>query len=215
MTGHEVNIKNRRHSRMIEINKLRVIKKGRTICTVCELVIAPGERVAILGANGSGKTTLMRVLCGLETNFNGHCTVNTSWQNCVYVHQSPYLFRGTVLFNVTYGLRVRGMGRDECESLALQWLKRLGLYNLAKSRVTHLSGGEQRRVALARAMILRPHLLLLDEPLADMDATGAAAVSAALDELRESTILVASPATFPQGLTQRVCQLESIGERSN
>jgi len=196
---------------MIDINDLRVNKNGRTICSVSELQIAPGERVAIRGPNGSGKTTLLRVLSRLEVNYQGTCSVDASWRDCVYVHQSPYLFRGTVLFNVTYGLCERGKNRAECKQLALSWLRRLGVENLSETRVTHLSGGELRRVALARAMILRPRLLLLDEPLADMDADGGAAVCAALDELKESTILVASPTTLPNGLTSRDYQFFADG----
>jgi len=195
---------------MIEINELRVNKNARTICAVSELEIASGERVAILGPNGSGKTTLLRVLSGLEANYQGSCTVGASWRDCVYVHQSPYMFRGTVLFNVTYGLRNRETNRAERQRLALHWLERLGVGHLFGSRATHLSGGETRRVALARAMILRPRLLLLDEPLADMDEAGAAAVSAALDELRDSTILIASPTVLPHGLTSRTYLLEPL-----
>ena len=200
---------------MIDINGLRVTKNGRTICSVSELAIAPGERVAILGPNGSGKTTLLRVLSGLEADYDGRCSVNASWKDCVYVHQSPYLFQGTVLFNVTYGLRQRGTNRAESEQLALHWLQRLEAGKLARDRVARLSGGERRRVALARAMILRPRLLLLDEPLADMDEDGAAAVSAALDELQQSTILVASPTVLPNGLTSRDYQLETFAGGSH
>lgn len=200
---------------MIDIHGLCVNKNGRTICSVSELEIASGERVAILGPNGSGKTTLLRVLSGLEKDYEGSCSVDASWRDCVYVHQSPYLFSGTALFNVTYGLRERGTNRAECERLALHWLQRLGVGKLSGSRVTHLSGGERRRVALARAMILRPRLLLLDEPLADMDEDGAAAVSAALDELQGSTILVASPTILPDGPTSRDYQLETIAGGSN
>ena len=188
---------------MIDIRGLRVDRDGRTICSVPELKIAPGERVAILGNNGSGKTTLLRVLCGLERNYAGHLSVNASLKDRVYVHQAPYLFRGTVLFNVSYGLRQRGTNRADCERLALQWLERLGIANLSRSRVPRLSGGERRRVALARAMILRPRLLLLDEPLADVDREGSAAVLTALDELQESTILVASPTALFSGVTSR------------
>ena len=200
---------------MIDINGLRVIRNGRTICSVSELEIAPGERVAILGPNGSGKTTLLRVLSGLEANFAGRLSVNALRKDRVYVHQSPYLFRGTVLFNVTYGLRQRGTNRAERERMALQWLQRLGVGNLSRRRITHLSGGERRRVALAQAMILRPRLLLLDEPLAEMDEQGAAAVLAALDELNESTILVASPTAVLQGLTTRDYQLATFASGPN
>lgn len=198
-----VNLELLRQNMMIELDELRVVKGGRTICHVSRLAIASGERVAILGPNGSGKTTLLRVLAGLETDYAGRCTIDALWRDRVYVHQSPYLFRGTVMFNATYGLRVRGVNRTEGRRRANELLERLGLSFLARQRVTNLSGGERRRVALARALILRPRLLLLDEPLADLDDDGVAAVSAALEELPESTVLVASPTILPSGLTSR------------
>jgi len=204
-----------RQGKMIAINDLCVIKNGRTICSVPELAIAPGERVAIRGPNGSGKSTLLRVLCGLEADYQGSYAVNASLRDRVYVHQSPYLFRGTVLFNASYGLRARGVNRTECERLTRHWLERLGLYSLAGSRVTHLSGGERRRVALARAMILQPRLLLLDEPLAELDEEGAAAASAAIDELHGSTILISSPTILPPGLNSREYQLEPSSHQAS
>ncbi len=188
---------------MIDISGMRATKNGRMICSVSELAIAPGERVAILGSNGSGKTTLLRVLSGLEADYEGRCIVNAPWKDCVYVHQSPYLFHGTVLFNVTYGLRQWGTKRAESERLAMRWLQRLEVGSLARDRVAHLSGGERRRVALARACVLRPKLLLLDEPLADLDKSGAECVREALAELSNSTILIASPVSLPEGLVKR------------
>ena len=195
---------------MIDICKLRVLKNNKTICSVSKLAIAPGERVAILGSNGSGKTTLLRLLSGLEVEYHGRCAVEASMKERVYVHQSAFLFHGTVLFNVIYGLHVRKVSRVESEKLALLWLERLGLRRLAGNRVAHLSGGERRRVALARAMILQPRLLLLDEPLADMDEDGIAAISTALEELHGSTILITSPTILPKGLTSRDCQLNTF-----
>ena len=194
---------------MIAIKDLCVIKNGRTICAVSELTVAPGERVAMLGKNGSGKSTLLRVLSGLESEYQGCLAVGAPRSDRVYVHQSPYLFRGSVTFNVAYGLRARGVNRVESARLSLHWLQRLGLGSLAESRVTHLSGGERRRVALARAMILQPRLLLLDEPLADLDGDGVAAVMAAFDEMQDCTVLIASPTVLPQSSAFRVYPLAS------
>ncbi len=193
---------------LIKIQGLQVVKSGTVICSVPELCIETGERLAVVGNNGSGKTTLFRALAGLEHEYRGTCSVDIARRDRVYVHQSPYLFRGTVLGNITYGLRARRLGRAESERSAWAWLQRLGIDDLAKRRVDHLSGGERRRVALARAMILKPRLLLLDEPLADMDAAGAVGLSAGLDELKQCTVLVASPTKVLQGLTTRTYRLE-------
>lgn len=195
---------------MIAIRDLRVVKASKTICSVPQLAVAPGERVAIVGANGSGKTTLLRVLAGLEPRFDGACAVRAPPRERVYVHQAPYMFRGTALFNAAYGLRASGMGARESQRHAQNWLDRLGVGELAQMRAARLSGGERRRVALARAMALRPQLLLLDEPLADMDESGAQAVADALTELHGSTILIASPTAVPENLAQRRCQLNGV-----
>lgn len=195
--------RNRKLDTMIDIRDLRVTKNSKTICVVPEMTVTSGERVTILGDNGSGKTTLLRVLAGLEANHDGRCAIDAPQQDRVYVHQTPYLFDGTVLSNVTYGLRARRVSRTERERLAEHWLEQLGIQSFAQHRVTHLSGGEKRRVALARAMVLQPRLLLLDEPLADLDNDGVAAVVAAFDELPEATILIAAPMGLPNGLTSR------------
>ena len=188
---------------MIQINELRVAKTGRTICAVPSLTVEPGERVAVLGTNGSGKTTLLRVLAGLEKEFEGRCQIDVAPRERVYVHQAPYLFRGTVIANVTYGLRARGAAHADAAREATLWLDRLGMAELAASSAANLSGGELRRVALARALVLAPRLLLLDEPLAELDSEGEASVAAALDHLKRCTILVASPTELPPGMTQR------------
>ena len=191
---------------MVEIGNLSVRKGKTTICSVPSMSIADGERLAVIGANGSGKTTLLRVLGNIESNYSGTCRVNVPPLQRVYVHQNPILFRGTVLRNTMYGLRARGINRLAGEHQALSWLKRMGVEQLASRRVEKLSGGERRRVALARAMAVAPRLLLLDEPLAEMDEKGQDAVIAAIDELTNTTVIIASPTDITDTLATRVCR---------
>jgi len=181
---------------MIKVRDLKVRKQQKTICHMAELDVAVGERATIVGANGCGKSTLLRVLGGLETEFTGQCTVATPMRERCYVHQSPYLFRGSVLSNATYGLRARGFGKMEAVRLASEILDRLGLLALNNQSSLHLSGGERRRVAIARALVLKPRLLLLDEPFADLDRDGSLALVAELERLEQSSdcsILISSP----------------------
>ena len=144
---------------MIAIDNLSVSKDQRQICCVPKLHLAEQSRMQIVGNNGSGKSTLLRVLGGLESDYVGTCKIGPSTPDRIYVHQSPYLFRGTVESNVAYGLRKHRAKR--IPAVAQEWLERLGISHLAEQDARTLSGGEQRRVALARAFAIGPQLLLL------------------------------------------------------
>lgn len=197
---------------MIELNDLKVTKNGTTICAIDRLSVAAGGRVGIIGENGSGKSTLLKVLAGLEQEIEGSCKVQIPPGDRVYVHQQPFLFRGSVLSNVMYGLRSRGVGGAECQRRARAWMDRTGVLALAESSSAHLSGGERKRTALARALAVEPGLLLLDEPLADLDNDGVARVLEVLGELSETTVVVASPTSPPDGLvTERVVIYPATG----
>ncbi len=184
---------------MIDITNLQVERDGNRICVVEQLSISAGERVAVLGTNGSGKTTLLRILAGLANDFSGTCSVAVDCKQRTYLHQQPFLFRGSVLSNVRYGER-RGAGQGG----ASDWLDRLQVGHLAERSTADLSGGERRRVALARALAMQPKLLLLDEPLADLDDEANAIVCTTLKQLADTTLVIASPVALPEGLVDKI-----------
>jgi len=156
-----------------------------------EIEAEPGEVLAILGPNGSGKTTLLRCLSGLQPIDRGRITLGDrvfddpetgafvpAEERPVSVVFQDYLLFGhlSALENVAFGMRARGVARGTARVRAREWLERMGLREYASTRPRELSGGQQQRVALARALATDPHLLLLDEPLAALDASTRASV---------------------------------------
>ncbi len=153
---------------------------GRELLRGLDMALATGGSYALTGDNGCGKTTLMRILAGLEKAQTGTLHIDNIAvdlnnypeplrRRLVYVHQHPYLLHTTIVHNIAYGLNARGMsaqGRHTKVQEAIDWA---GVGHLAAVPPHKLSGGEKQRVALARARILAPHLLLLDEPTANLD----------------------------------------------
>ncbi|MEW2427213.1 ABC transporter ATP-binding protein [Micromonospora sp. NPDC047644] len=149
------------------------------------LRVSAGEVVALLGPNGAGKTTALRSLAGLTPLHAGHITLNSldldrpktkrlippERRSIGVVFQDYLLFPHlTVLDNVAFGPRRHGLGRQRAREVAAGWLERMGLAEHAHRKPRQLSGGQAQRVALARALAVDPTLLLLDEPLAALDA---------------------------------------------
>ena len=145
-----------------------------------DISLYPGKCILLTGNNGSGKTTLLKIIAGLETPSHAEIAFsgkNQSWKSTIrsvrkeiiYLHQQPYLLSGTVESNVSYGLRFTSLNRKQIRELVKEALEWAGLANVAKNQAKTLSGGVQQRVAFTRAWILNPKVLLLDEPLANMD----------------------------------------------
>lgn len=153
------------------------------------LTAGPGEVVALLGPNGAGKSTALRALAGLVPMSGGHIRLDgadlrplpAERRGIGMVFQDYLLFPHlSVLENVAFGPRCRGAGRRAARERAARWLDRVGLAGFASARPRELSGGQAQRVALARALAVEPGLLLLDEPLAALDAHTRMEIRAAL-----------------------------------
>jgi tungstate transport system ATP-binding protein len=132
------------------------------------LRIAAGERVALIGANGSGKSSLLRVLHGLLRPSNGSVLRDGAMRQAM-VFQRPYALRASALANVALGPWLRGARWGPAKEQALGALGRVGLAPVALRNARTLSGGQLQRMALARAWVLEPQVLLLDEPTASLD----------------------------------------------
>jgi len=156
------------------------IRRGRrTVLQVPRLEVFPHEVLAVIGPNGAGKTTLLLALAALlplhqgELRFRGQRVTRASQaayrRRIAVVLQEPLLLRGTVYDNVALGLRLRGLQPAQVRARVEPWLARLGIAHLAQRPAKRLSGGEARRVSLARALVLQPDILFLDEPFNALD----------------------------------------------
>jgi molybdate transport system ATP-binding protein len=192
-----------------------------------DLEVNDGAVVAVVGPNGAGKTTLLRALAGLVALDHGrvvidglvvedpagHVRIPPELRRVGVVFQEHRLFANlTALENVAFGLRATGMPRGEARGKALSWLERVGLPELAGRRPRELSGGQAQRIALARALVTEPALLLLDEPLAAVDASARAELRQELrDELRRyagSRLIVTHDPIEAAALADRLVVLE-------
>jgi iron(III) transport system ATP-binding protein len=143
------------------------------------LDIAPGTLVTLLGPSGCGKTTTLRLIAGLESASEGRILIGghdvthlaATYRRVSMVFQSYALFpHMTVLENVAYGLRVKRLPKADVQAQAEEGLALVGLTGFGARLPSELSGGQQQRVAVARAIVLEPEVLLLDEPLSNLDA---------------------------------------------
>jgi molybdate transport system ATP-binding protein len=163
----------------------RLVRTLGAFCLDVHLTAECGETVAVLGPNGSGKSTLFRCLAGLlpidegRVALDGEPLDDASAALFVVPERRPIgvVFQDYLLFanlsaleNVAFGLRARGVPKSQARARAAAWLDRVGLTDHAQHRPGALSGGQAQRVALARALATEPRLLLLDEPLAALDA---------------------------------------------
>lgn len=203
------------------------LRLGRpTFALDIDLDAADGEVVALLGPNGSGKSTTLRALAGLETPQDGRIVVDdkvlldTAAAVDLAPHERPValVFQDYLLFphlsavdNVAFGLRAQG--RPDAKERAHAWLERLDVAEYADRKPRQLSGGQAQRIALARALVTEPALLLLDEPLAALDAGTRADVRSLLRQhLHEadcSVVLVTHDPIDAMVLADRVVVLEA------
>jgi len=180
----------------LELQGVRKVLGGRPVVDGLDLVVQPGELMCILGPSGCGKTTTLRIVAGFTAPDSGRVRINgidvthldAQRRSTAMVFQNYALWpHMSVLRNVTFGLRARRMAKAEANEQARKALELVGLKQHTGRMPASLSGGEQQRVALARALGLGTSLLLMDEPLSNLDAQLRLRVREELIELQQRT----------------------------
>lgn len=178
----------------VEFRAVRKDYGGFTAVPDLNLSIQPGQLVTLLGPSGCGKTTTLRMLAGLETPTEGSIMIGgqdvtrlpPNRRDVTMVFQSYALFpHMTVIQNIAYGLESGGMKSAQARDTAGGGLELVGLSGLGDRLPSELSGGQQQRVAVARALVLEPQVLLLDEPLSNLDARLRRRVRTEIRELQQ------------------------------
>lgn len=169
---------------MVELQKnYRAVKALQSV----SLNLQGDKIIVLLGVNGAGKTTLMRILAGLENADSGQILFNDQNTNAKALRQvSTLVFQKTAMFtmnvydNLAFGLKIKKVSKEELAKKVPEVLQAVRLSGFEKRRAKKLSGGEQQRIALARAFLLDSHVLLLDEPTANLDPNSATIIEKAI-----------------------------------
>ncbi|WP_338667094.1 energy-coupling factor ABC transporter ATP-binding protein [Pseudodesulfovibrio methanolicus] len=208
-------------SPLIALDNVRQRYSERTVLDIEHLEFGEGTITGLAGPNGSGKSTLLRLLAFLEPPAKGTITFlgqpasakSTVNRQVTLLVQEPYLLKRTVFANVAYGLRIRS--KNDIPSKVARALEVVGLDPavFAKRQWFELSGGEVQRVALAARLVLKPKLLLMDEPTASLDAKSAElihqAALSARDEYGAALIVASHDMTWLEAVTDHIHYLEN------
>jgi len=204
----------------LTIKNLKVQKDNFQL-SVSDLSVESGSILAVMGKSGSGKSTFLNALAGFEPSVEGVVRFNgmelsslpPERRQISIVFQNPALFPHlTVLGNVCFGLKIKKLNENVQKELAMLWLKKLEISELAERNPDSLSGGEAQRVALARALVVGFPILLLDEPFSGLDVrlrTGARKVVKDLvGEFKLVTILVSHDPEDIKEMADKICTIE-------
>lgn len=170
----------------------------------------------IVGPNGSGKTTLLRMIANLDNDYSGNIYFEDSKFNkqlakeVTWLSQNPYMLNRTVYENIAYPLKVRGYQKDEIDKKVNKLLKLLNIKELKDIRATNLSAGETQKVSLARGIVFKPKVLLLDEPTANIDPNTVELIEKVIREfqIENNTTVIVVTHNLSQAL--RLCDTISI-----
>ena len=174
----------------LQVTNLQIAKKANVLLNDVSLKIESNDVSIILGPNGAGKSLLLRAAHGLEMPNKGSIKWNAhqpkpqhAWR--AYIFQKPVLLRRSVRANLEYVLSLHDVKKSHYSSLIDTALEQTGLSNIADRNARVLSGGEQQRLNIARAWVLQPKVMLLDEPTAELDPSGTAVIERLIETIAQ------------------------------
>lgn len=201
---------------LVKLDRVTFRYGERTVLDQCDLALAAGERVGLVGANGSGKTTLLGLIVGLRRPAQGRVIVFGKPREreadfrpirgrvgLLFQDSDDQLFCPTVAEDVAFGPFNLGKSRHEVEQIVARTLGELGLEDYAHRVTYKLSGGEKRLVALATVLAMEPEVLLLDEPTAGLDETAAERMAGILAGLPQAMLIVSHDRPFLARIADR------------
>ena len=195
---------------LLELKEIGKYYKNLKALDNVSLQAKGGKIVVLIGVNGAGKTTLMRIIAGLEETNAGCISLDGQEmnskelrKNSTMVFQRTAIFNRSVYDNVAFGLKVRGIDDQKIAQEVPQALRLVGLANFEKRKAKKTSGGEQQRIALARAFLLNPKILLLDEPTANLDPNSAMIIEKAIVAKKRADRIIVM-ATHNLGQARRI-----------
>ncbi|MEM8978158.1 MAG: ATP-binding cassette domain-containing protein [Pseudomonadota bacterium] len=191
----------------LRLRKAESSRRGKRLVGPIDLELDGTGTTVVLGPNGSGKTTLLRLMHGAARLSAGSlewaCDMETAQGAQAFVFQRPVMLRRSVLENLIYPLRMRGVPRAQARRQAENWAERTGLSTLLERSAPALSGGEQQKLAIARALITSPKLVFFDEPTAALDGRATRAIEEILAQTKAAgTRLILS--THDMGQARRL-----------
>lgn len=191
----------------VTLSQAETSRRGKRLIGPIDLSLDGEGLCVVLGPNGSGKTTLLRLMHGTARLTSGSvkwaCPTAEARHHQAFVFQQPVVLRRTVEENLTYPLRLRKVSSKQAKDAARHWAERVGLADHLNRRAMVLSGGEQQKLAIARALIARPALVFLDEPTASLDGRAMREIEAILQQAKaDGTRLILS--THDMGQARRI-----------